>query len=170
MKLTPQAILKLVEDYSGLDLKNPSRKPPYVKARVIYARLCAEHLIFIFSLDECGGLINKDHSSMSYYSNKAFYAEISNDTFAEFYIEMSEQIKAVKRIEKLSAPIIETEIDKDDKLDILQQQLVVREVEIKRLKEASESEIIKEISLLNNDQREALHERIKPALMFVKRN
>jgi len=61
--MNTKQILKLVEDYSGKDLKTPSHGREVTDLRWVYFKLCRKYLKRA-SLTEIGKPVNRDHSTV----------------------------------------------------------------------------------------------------------
>lgn len=169
MKVTPRTIKNLVEEYVGFDIATKARQDVYVNAKVLYSKLCSDHLRLRYTMEKCANEIGQQHADLCYHVNKAFYVKIKDPLFQELYIELSDQLKKFKELEKQTKPYLKPEVDKKKALDVLQGLLWEKQVRIERMIEAAKDPMIKDIQDMDQEQRDYLRERISPAIDRTKR-
>lgn len=151
-----------------MDLGVKSRNKVYINAKAVYCKVCSDHLRFSHTVDEIGNEIGLSHGDVCYHANTSFAGRLNDDIFAEFYIEINDQVKAAKKVLKQTAPVLQLDAKEEDPIEQLIAKLTENEIKYNRLRQNVSVEWLEEVIEMTPEQLAFLHERIKPAIIRTK--
>ncbi len=96
MTNTQKIVKTLVEDYYNLDITTPTRKRPYIEARAIYYKLLRDHTHY--SLHAIGATMEKDHSTVLYFTRKAKDWLLYDKDFENDYLTLNNKLVKAKEL------------------------------------------------------------------------
>lgn len=96
MTNTQRIIKGIVEDYYKLDITTPTRKRPYIEARAIYYKLLRDHTHY--SLHAIGATMEKDHSTVLYFTRKAKDWLLYDKDFENDFLTLNNKLVKAKEL------------------------------------------------------------------------
>ena len=96
MTNTQRIVKTLVEDYYKLDITTPTRKRPYIEARAIYYKLLRDHTHY--SLHAIGATMEKDHSTVLYFTRKAKDWLLYDKDFENDFLTLNNKLVKAKEL------------------------------------------------------------------------
>jgi hypothetical protein len=96
MTNTQKIVRTLVEDYYKLDITINTRKRPYIEARAIYYKLLRDHTHY--SLHAIGATMQKDHSTVLYFTRKAKDWLLYDKDFENDYLTLNNRLVKAKEL------------------------------------------------------------------------
>jgi len=102
MKLTPYEVLQMACTYMGIshaEVRSKRRKRSYTDARALFACYCKEYPVFPnLTLGSLGEMINRDHSSISWYQKapeRDYFFKAQYKAFKQFVKHFQHQLIAI---------------------------------------------------------------------------
>ena len=96
MTNTQRIVKEIVEDYYNLDITTPTRKRPYIEARAIYYKLLRDHTQY--SLHAIGATMEKDHSTVLYFTRKAKDWLLYDKDFENDFLTLNNKLVKAKEL------------------------------------------------------------------------
>jgi len=96
MTNTQKIVKEIVEDYYNLDITINTRKRPYIEARAIYYKLLRDHTHY--SLHAIGATMQKDHSTVLYFTRKAKDWLLYDKDFENDYLTLNNKLVKAKEL------------------------------------------------------------------------
>lgn len=96
MTNTQRIVKEIVEDYYKLDITTQTRKRPYIEARAIYYKLLRDHTHY--SLHAIGATMEKDHSTVLYFTRKAKDWLLYDKDFENDYLTLNNRLVKAKEL------------------------------------------------------------------------
>ena len=96
MTNTQRIVKGIVEDYYKLDITTNTRKRPYIEARAIYYKLLRDHTHY--SLHAIGATMEKDHSTVLYFTRKAKDWLLYDKDFENDYLTLNNKLVKAKEL------------------------------------------------------------------------
>jgi hypothetical protein len=96
MTNTQKIVKEIVEDYYNLDITINTRKRPYIEARAIYYKLLRDHTHY--SLHAIGATMEKDHSTVLYFTRKAKDWLLYDKDFENDFLTLNNRLVKAKEL------------------------------------------------------------------------
>lgn len=96
MTNTQRIIKGIVEDYYKIDITTNTRKRPYIEARAIYYKLLRDHTHY--SLHAIGATMEKDHSTVLYFTRKAKDWILYDKDFENDFLTLNNKLVKAKEL------------------------------------------------------------------------